>query len=73
MNPEIDRYLEHLSQWQAESKRLRTILLSFPLKGQLKWGQPCYALQGKNIALIGGSAISAPLKSRSAQYSLNLI
>jgi len=54
VNPEIDRYLEGLSQWQSESKHLRTILLSFTLEAQLKWKQPCYSLQGKNVVLIGG-------------------
>ena len=51
MNPDIDRYLERLSQGQSESKHLRTILLSFLLEKQLKWAQPCYSLQGKNVVL----------------------
>lgn len=50
MNPEIDQYLKQLTQWQSESQRLKTILLSFPLEEQLKWGQPCYSLAGKTQA-----------------------
>ena len=40
--------------WHAELVKLREILLSTGLTEDLKWGQPCYALDGKNIALIHG-------------------
>jgi uncharacterized protein YdeI (YjbR/CyaY-like superfamily) len=35
-------------------ERLREILLDSGLDEELKWGQPCYALDGKNVALIHG-------------------
>jgi uncharacterized protein YdeI (YjbR/CyaY-like superfamily) len=54
MNPKVDIFLEKLEKWQAESQRLRTILLDFPLGEELKWGEPCYTFQGKNVVLIGG-------------------
>ena len=54
MNPEVDSYLERLPQWQSESRYLRTILRRFPLEEQLKWAQPSYSLQGKNVVLVGG-------------------
>ena len=54
MNPKVDAYLSRLEKWQEESRRLRAILVSFPLTEELKWGQPCYALRGKNVAIISG-------------------
>ena len=30
------------------------ILLDCPLQEELKWGEPCYTFQGKNVVLIGG-------------------
>ena len=54
MNPKVDLFLERAKKWQAESQQLRSILLSFPLDEELKWGQPCYTCGGKNVVLIGG-------------------
>jgi len=54
MNPKVDRFLQRIDKWQEESGKLRAILLDCPLSEELKWGQPCYTLQGKNIVLIGG-------------------
>jgi uncharacterized protein YdeI (YjbR/CyaY-like superfamily) len=53
VNPKIESFFEKLEKWQKESRKLRTILLGFPLNEELKWGQPCYTLQGKNVAIIG--------------------
>jgi uncharacterized protein YdeI (YjbR/CyaY-like superfamily) len=54
MNPKVDIFLRNAKKWQEESKKLRMILLDCPLTEELKWGEPCYTLQGKNIVLIGG-------------------
>lgn len=54
MNPKVEIFLDKLEKWQAESKKLRSILLGFPLKEELKWGEPCYTFHGKNVVLIGG-------------------
>lgn len=54
MNPKVDAYLRKAKKWQAESEKLRAILLEFPLTEELKWGEPCYTVQGKNVVLIGG-------------------
>jgi uncharacterized protein YdeI (YjbR/CyaY-like superfamily) len=54
MNPKVDAFLRKAKQWQEESEKLREILLEFPLAEELKWGQPCYTFQGKNVVLIGG-------------------
>ena len=54
MNPKVDIFLRKAKSWREESERLRTILLACPLTEELKWGDPCYTFQGKNIVLIGG-------------------
>jgi uncharacterized protein YdeI (YjbR/CyaY-like superfamily) len=54
MNPDVDRFLQDAGKWQEEFQKLRTILHGFPLKEELKWGQPCYTIDGKNVVLIGG-------------------
>ena len=54
MNPKVDAFLKREDRWQAEFKKLREILLGSGLTEELKWGQPCYALDGKNVALIHG-------------------
>jgi uncharacterized protein YdeI (YjbR/CyaY-like superfamily) len=54
MNSKVDAYLQKARTWQAESKKLRSILLGFPLGEELKWGEPCYTFQEKNVILIGG-------------------
>ena len=53
-NPKVDAYLKNAQQWQAESKKLRTILLDCGLTEELKWGQPCYTFEKSNIAIIQG-------------------
>ena len=54
MNPKVDAFLKRAKKWQEESEELRRILLDSPLTEELKWGQPCYTFQNKNIVLIGG-------------------
>lgn len=52
MNPEVDFFFSKATNWQAEIKLLRKIVLSSGLAEELKWGVPCYTLNGKNIVLI---------------------
>jgi uncharacterized protein YdeI (YjbR/CyaY-like superfamily) len=54
MDPKVDKVLEKAKTWKAEFKKLRAILHGFPLEEELKWGKPCYSLEGKNVVLIGG-------------------
>jgi uncharacterized protein YdeI (YjbR/CyaY-like superfamily) len=51
-NPKFDFYFNRPSKWQAEMRKLRTIVLSTGLTEELKWGVPCYTLDGQNIVLI---------------------
>jgi uncharacterized protein YdeI (YjbR/CyaY-like superfamily) len=54
MNPKIDGYLQNVKKWQEELLELRMIILDCGLTEELKWGEPCYTLQDKNIVLIHG-------------------
>lgn len=50
--PDVDAYLDASDQWPAEIKVLRPLLLECGLTEELKWGKPCYCLDGANIVLI---------------------
>ena len=52
MNPKVDFYFIKTEKWQHEIKMLRTIVLDRGLAEELKWGVPCYTLEGNNIVLI---------------------
>lgn len=54
MNPKVDFFFNKAKQWQEEYTRLREILLETGLVEELKWGCPCYTLDGKNVVLIHG-------------------
>ncbi len=54
MNPKVDWFFDKASQWQKEYETLRVIILDCGLSEELKWGQPCYTSNGKNIILIHG-------------------
>ena len=53
-NPKVDAYVSRRDSWQEEFTRLRRILLDTGLTEDLKWGEPCYTLDGANIVLIHG-------------------
>jgi uncharacterized protein YdeI (YjbR/CyaY-like superfamily) len=53
MNSKVEAFFEKVEKWRAESLKLRTILLGFSLGEELKWGEPCYTFEGKNVVLIG--------------------
>lgn len=52
MNPKVDWYFTKNKKWQKEIETLRTIPLDCGLTEELKWGCPCYTLEGSNIVLI---------------------
>ena len=53
-NSKIDGFINRAKTWQNEFEKLRKIILDCGLTEDLKWGQPCYSLDGKNIVLIHG-------------------
>ncbi len=53
-NSKVDAFLTRAKKWHEEFEKLRTIVLDCQLTEELKWGNPCYALHGKNIVLMHG-------------------
>ena len=51
-NPKVDWYFTKNKQWTEELEKLRTICLGAKLTEELKWGCPCYTLDGTNVVLI---------------------
>lgn len=39
--------------WQPELAAFRSILLSSGLTEEIKWGMPCYTMNGRNVAILG--------------------
>lgn len=52
MNPDVDFYFDKAKKWEQEIAKLRMIVLDCGLSEELKWGVPCYTLQGAKIVLI---------------------
>jgi uncharacterized protein YdeI (YjbR/CyaY-like superfamily) len=53
MNPKVDEFLSKTKKWKEELSKLRNILLECGLTEELKWKNPCYTFQNKNIILLG--------------------
>ena len=51
-NPKVDAFVNRAKKWGAEIQKIRSILLECGLDEELKWGKPCYAVDGKNVAII---------------------
>jgi uncharacterized protein YdeI (YjbR/CyaY-like superfamily) len=53
-NPKVDAFIARETRWRAEFEKLREIVLGCGLTEELKWGVPCYTVDGKNVVLIHG-------------------
>lgn len=53
-NPKVDAVIAREGQWQPAFRELRAIILGCGLQEELKWGQPCYVVDGGNVVLIHG-------------------
>jgi uncharacterized protein YdeI (YjbR/CyaY-like superfamily) len=51
-NPTVDWYFSKNERWEKAIRKLRTIGLACQLTEELKWGCPCYTLNGAKIVLI---------------------
>lgn len=51
-NPKVDAFVERAKTWQGVMQKLRPILLGCGLEEEIKWGKPCYAFEGTNVAII---------------------
>ena len=54
MNPLVSKVHGKEKRWSAEFAALRQLCLASGLKEELKWGQACYDLDGRNVVLIHG-------------------
>ena len=54
MNPLVDKVHGKEQRWSAEFAALRQLCLGAGLNEELKWGQACYDLDGRNVLLIHG-------------------
>lgn len=52
MNPKVSAFLKRQDKWRPELTKLRAILAKTGLDEELKWGQPCYTVDGKNVVLM---------------------
>lgn len=52
----VDEYLEKHSAWGDGLAKLRKVLLSTELDETIKWGAPCYTLDGKNVVGLAAHA-----------------
>lgn len=53
-NPKVDAFLSRAKRWHDEFEKLRKIILESDLTEELKWGNPCYSFQNKNVVLMHG-------------------
>lgn len=53
-NPKVEWFFNKDTQWKEAYDQLRTIALASGLAEELKWGCPCYTLDGANVVLIHG-------------------
>lgn len=53
-NPKVDALLRNAAKWKEEFETLRTIVLDCELTEEVKWYQPCYTFQKRNIVLMHG-------------------
>ena len=51
-NSQVDSYIEASTKWPDEMAALRPILLGCGLTEEIKWGQPCYSHDNKNIVIL---------------------
>jgi uncharacterized protein YdeI (YjbR/CyaY-like superfamily) len=48
----VDAFIGRAKTWRAEIEWLRAILLDCGLDEDIKWGKPCFAFEGSNVAII---------------------
>jgi uncharacterized protein YdeI (YjbR/CyaY-like superfamily) len=49
----VDEYIGSAADWKGALARLRKILNSTELEETVKWGAPCYTIDGKNVVGVG--------------------
>ncbi|WP_347555092.1 DUF1801 domain-containing protein [Robbsia sp. KACC 23696] len=54
MNPKVDAFIAKATKWQPAFEIMRALALECGLSEDMKWGQPCYTADGRNIVLFHG-------------------
>ena len=54
MSSTVAEFFNDAKKWREEFEKLRTIILDCGLTEDLKWGKPCYSIQGGNVVLMHG-------------------
>ena len=49
----VDDYIENHKEWAAALTKLRKVLNATELEETVKWGGPCYTIDGKNVVGMG--------------------
>jgi uncharacterized protein YdeI (YjbR/CyaY-like superfamily) len=52
LNPQVDAFIAREKRWPTEVIELRRIALASGLTEDLKWGVPCYTLNGSNVVIL---------------------
>ncbi len=53
-NPKVDAFIGRAKKWQKELELLRSIVLECGFDEEIKWGHPCYTVDGKNLFVLQG-------------------
>lgn len=53
MKPTVEELIAKNKNWKEELTKLRSIVLSCGLTEEVKWYQPCYSYNGKNLIILG--------------------
>ena len=53
-NPKVDWYFVKENKWVEGFNKLRKIMLDTEMVEELKWGHPCYSVNGQNVVLMHG-------------------
>jgi uncharacterized protein YdeI (YjbR/CyaY-like superfamily) len=54
MNPKVNWFFDKDTPWKEAYAALRAVVLDCGVSEQLRWGCPCYAIDGKNVVVIHG-------------------
>jgi uncharacterized protein YdeI (YjbR/CyaY-like superfamily) len=49
----VEEYIENHAYWKDELESIRELICSTELVEEIKWGGPCYTLEGKNLVGFG--------------------
>ena len=55
MKPTVEELMPKIQKLKEELTKLRSIVLDCGLTEEVKWYQPCYSFNGKNLIILGVS------------------